>query len=101
MARAALVAGWRTPFLRAGTDFAQLDVLDLARAATVELFQRSGLDPQPGRPRHLRQRRPAGAVHQSRPRAGAGGRFAQVHAGRHGHPGLRLGLPRRSPTPRT
>jgi acetyl-CoA acyltransferase len=43
--RAAIVAGWRTPFSRAGTDLAQLDVLDLARAATVELLQRSGLDP--------------------------------------------------------
>jgi len=44
--RAALVAGLRTPFLRAGTDFAQLDVLELARAVTVELVQRSGLDPR-------------------------------------------------------
>src|SRR3984893_15608690 len=43
--RATLVAGLRTPFVRAGTDFAQLDVLDLARAVTVELVQRSGLDP--------------------------------------------------------
>ncbi|HLZ31037.1 MAG TPA: acetyl-CoA C-acyltransferase [Chloroflexota bacterium] len=43
--RAAIVAGLRTPFARAGTDFAQLDVLDLARAVTVELLQRTGLDP--------------------------------------------------------
>ena len=43
--RAALVAGLRTPFVKAGTDFAQLDVLDLARAVTVELLQRSGLSP--------------------------------------------------------
>jgi acetyl-CoA acyltransferase len=43
--RAALVAGLRTPFVRAGTDFAQLDVLELARSVTVELLQRSGLDP--------------------------------------------------------
>lgn len=43
--RAAIVAGWRTPFVRAGTDFAQLDVLDLARAITVELVLRTGLDP--------------------------------------------------------
>jgi len=35
----------RTPFLRAGTDFAQLDVLELARGVTVELLQRSGLKP--------------------------------------------------------
>jgi acetyl-CoA acyltransferase len=45
MRRAAIIAGWRTPFVRAGTDFAQLDVLDLARAVTVELLQRTGLDP--------------------------------------------------------
>jgi acetyl-CoA acyltransferase len=44
--RAAIVAGLRTPFLRAGTDFAQLDVLELARSATVELIQRSGLRPK-------------------------------------------------------
>ena len=43
--RAAVVAGLRTPFVRAGTDFAQLDVLELARSVTVELLQRSGLDP--------------------------------------------------------
>src|ERR1700687_4317930 len=43
--RAAIVAGWRPPFVRAGTDLAQLDVLDLARAVTVELLQRTGLDP--------------------------------------------------------
>ena len=43
--RAAIVAGLRTPFVRAGTDFAQLDVLELARSVSVELLQRSGLDP--------------------------------------------------------
>jgi acetyl-CoA acyltransferase len=43
--RTAIVAGVRTPFLRAGTDFAQLDVLDLARSATVELCQRAEFDP--------------------------------------------------------
>src|SRR5258708_18447917 len=43
--RAAIVAGLRTPFLKAGTDFAQLDALELARAVTVELLQRSGLAP--------------------------------------------------------
>ena len=43
--RAAIVAGLRTPFVRAGTDFAQLDVLELARAVTVELVQRTALDP--------------------------------------------------------
>jgi acetyl-CoA acyltransferase len=44
--RAAIVAGLRTPFLRAGTDFAQLDVLELARSASVELLQRANLDPK-------------------------------------------------------
>jgi len=43
--RAVVVAGLRTPFVRAGTDFAQLDVLDLARAVTVELLLRTGFDP--------------------------------------------------------
>src|SRR5258708_15618843 len=43
--RAAIVAGLRTPFLKAGTDFAQLDVLELARAVTVELLQRCGRAP--------------------------------------------------------
>ncbi len=43
--RAAIVAGLRTPFLRAGTDFAQLDVLELARSVTLELLQRTNLDP--------------------------------------------------------
>jgi acetyl-CoA acyltransferase len=42
--RAAIVAGLRTPFVRAGTDFAQLDVLELARSVTVELLQRASLD---------------------------------------------------------
>jgi acetyl-CoA acyltransferase len=43
--RAAIVAGFRTPFVRAGTEFAQLDVLELARSVTVELLQRTALDP--------------------------------------------------------
>ena len=43
--RAAIVGGLRTPFVRAATDFAQLDVLELARAATVELLHRSGIQP--------------------------------------------------------
>jgi acetyl-CoA acyltransferase len=43
--RAAVVAGVRTPFVRAGTAFAQLDVLELARAATTELLARMELDP--------------------------------------------------------
>src|SRR5262249_24397729 len=45
-ARAAIVAGLRTPFVRAGSDFAQLDVLELARAVTVAPLQRTPLDPK-------------------------------------------------------
>jgi acetyl-CoA acyltransferase len=44
--RAAIVAGLRTPFLRAGTDFATLDLLELARGVTLELLQRTNLDPK-------------------------------------------------------
>ena len=40
MPRAAILGGARTPFVRAGTDFAECDVLDLARAATVEALAR-------------------------------------------------------------
>ncbi len=43
--RTAVVDGYRTPFVRAGTDFAQLDLLDLARAVTVELLERASLRP--------------------------------------------------------
>src|SRR5690349_13518021 len=43
--RAAIVGGLRTPFVRAGTQFAQLDVLELSRAVTVELLQRNELAP--------------------------------------------------------
>jgi acetyl-CoA acyltransferase len=46
MPRAAIIAGLRTPFVRAGTDFAQLNVLELARSVTVELLQRLDLDPR-------------------------------------------------------
>jgi acetyl-CoA acyltransferase len=41
--RAAIVAGLRTPFVKAGSDFARLDALELARSVTVELLQRTGL----------------------------------------------------------
>src|SRR6185437_11486184 len=33
------------PFVRAGTDFAQLDVLELARGVTAELLQRTNFEP--------------------------------------------------------
>src|SRR5579864_2422314 len=45
MPRAAIVAGLRTPFVRAGTELAQLDLLELARSVTSELLQRTNTDP--------------------------------------------------------
>ena len=42
--RVAVVDGYRTPFVRAGGEFAQMDVLDLATAVTTELLARTGLD---------------------------------------------------------
>ena len=39
--RAVIVGGWRTPFVKAGTDFADLDVLDLAKVATTETLART------------------------------------------------------------
>ena len=43
MERAVVVGGWRTPFVRAGGDLAELDVLDLAAAATAETIARGEL----------------------------------------------------------
>lgn len=43
--RVAIVKGLRTPFVKAGTDFATLTALDLGRAVVQELVQRSELDP--------------------------------------------------------
>ncbi len=45
MPRAAILGGARTPFVKAGTAFAELDVLDLAKAATSEALARSEVDP--------------------------------------------------------
>ena len=45
MSRAVIVGGFRTPFVRAGTVFARLDVLDLAKAATGEALARTEIDP--------------------------------------------------------
>lgn len=45
MQRAVIAGGQRTPFLRAGTGFADLDVLDLAKAATAETLARAELRP--------------------------------------------------------
>jgi len=46
MARAVIVGGSRTPFVKAGTAFAELDVLELATAATNEAIARSELSPE-------------------------------------------------------
>jgi acetyl-CoA acyltransferase len=43
--RVAIVDGCRTPFIKSGTDFANMDVVDLASIAASELVSRSGIDP--------------------------------------------------------
>ena len=99
--RAAIIAGLRTPFCRAGTDFAQLDVLDLARAVTVELLQRLGLDP--AGVDHViygNVTRPVQYTNLARELVLAAG-LPSATPGRHRHPGVRLGRARRSPTPPT
>jgi acetyl-CoA acyltransferase len=44
--RVAIVDGCRTPFIKSGTDFSNMDVVDLASVAAAELISRSGLDPE-------------------------------------------------------
>src|SRR5919202_912298 len=44
--QAGIVEGRRTPFVKAGTAFADLDVFDLGRTAAVEVLERSELDPR-------------------------------------------------------
>ncbi len=44
--RAAVVAGLRTPFVKAGTDFRDLSALDLGAAVVNELVARSGIAPK-------------------------------------------------------
>ena len=43
--RVAIIRGLRTPFVKAGTHFAQLTALDLGRMVVRELVERSDLDP--------------------------------------------------------
>jgi acetyl-CoA acyltransferase len=43
--QAAIVEGRRTPFTKAGTELAELDVFDLARVSVVEVLARSEIDP--------------------------------------------------------
>jgi acetyl-CoA acyltransferase len=43
--RVAIVDGCRTPFVKSGTDFQNMDVVDLASTAAAELVTRTGIDP--------------------------------------------------------
>jgi acetyl-CoA acyltransferase len=43
--RVAIVDGCRTPFVKSGTDFQNMDVVDLASTAAAELIVRTGVDP--------------------------------------------------------
>ena len=44
--RVAIIGGLRTPFVKAGTVFAELSALDLGRIVVQELVQRYDLDPK-------------------------------------------------------
>src|SRR4051812_7969460 len=44
--RVAIVQGLRTPFVKAGTAFANLTALDLGKAVVQELVQRADIDPE-------------------------------------------------------
>lgn len=44
--QAAIVEGRRTPFVKAGTELAELDVFELGRTAAVEVLQRAEIDPK-------------------------------------------------------
>src|SRR3954469_9964760 len=44
--RVAIVDGCRTPFIKSGTDFQSLDVIDLASIAAAELVARLAIDPE-------------------------------------------------------
>ena len=44
--RVAIVDGCRTPFIKSGTDFQNMDVIDLASVAASELVARTAIDPE-------------------------------------------------------
>ncbi len=44
--RIAIVDGCRTPFVRAGAEFAEMDVVDLASVPAAELLNRTAIDPR-------------------------------------------------------
>jgi acetyl-CoA acyltransferase len=43
--RVAIIDGCRTPFIKSGTDFVNMDVIDLASTAAAELVARTAIDP--------------------------------------------------------
>jgi acetyl-CoA acyltransferase len=43
--RIAIIDGCRTPFIKSGTDFMNMDVVDLASVAAAELIARTAIDP--------------------------------------------------------
>ncbi len=43
--RVAIINGCRTPFIKSGTDFMNMDVVDLASVAAAELIARTAIDP--------------------------------------------------------
>ncbi|MCB0326217.1 MAG: thiolase family protein [Bdellovibrionales bacterium] len=45
MTRVAIVEGFRTPFVKAGTEFDDVSAQELGRAVTQELLERTGIDP--------------------------------------------------------
>ena len=44
--RVAIIDGCRTPFIKSGTDFRDMDVIDLASIAAAELVARTAIDPE-------------------------------------------------------
>ncbi len=44
--RIAIIDGCRTPFAKSGTDFLNMDVVDLASVAAAEVVARTGVDPE-------------------------------------------------------
>src|SRR5688572_8753100 len=44
--RVAIVDGCRTPFTKSGTDFQNMDVIDMASVAAAELVARTAIDPE-------------------------------------------------------
>ena len=46
MRRAVIAGGWRTPFVKAGTDLATADVLEMGSVATAETLARTETEPQ-------------------------------------------------------